>query len=68
MQTQTKAPYGKPKNKTAEEARRLSISEAMLLSLYNKGIIPGLRVSDRIILFDPELTDAALTARQPAAK
>jgi hypothetical protein len=64
---QTKAPHGKPKNKTADEARRLSISESMLLSLYNKGIIPGLRVSDRIILFDPEQVDAALTARSTAA-
>ena len=64
MNTEPKSPRGRLKNKTAEEAKRLAISESLLLSLFNKGIIPGTRVTDRVILFDPIEVDAALAARQ----
>ena len=51
---------GPPKNRTAEEAKRLSISQDLLLNLYTKGIIPGVRLSKRIVLFDPVKVDGAL--------
>lgn len=60
MSTKTQTPYGRPKNKTEQEARRLSISTAQLLQLFHQGVVPGVVVSDRIILFDPEKTDKAL--------
>ena len=53
-------PRGRAKNKTEEEAQRLAISKPQLLSLYHAGVIPGIRVSERIILFDPIEVDAAL--------
>jgi hypothetical protein len=59
MQT-LKEPVGRAKNKTEEEARRLAISKPQLLSLYHAGVVPGIRVSERIILFDPVEVDAAL--------
>jgi hypothetical protein len=49
------------KNRTADEALRLGISEEMLLDLHRKGVIPGVRVTKRIILFDPIAVDAALS-------
>ena len=60
MKTAEKVPHGQCKNKTEEEARRLGISKAQLLSYYHEGIVPGTWVSDRIILFTPEVTDIAL--------
>ena len=60
MSTKTQTPYGRPKNKTEQEARRLSVSTAQLLQLFHQGVVPGVVVSDRIILFDPETTDKAL--------
>ena len=61
MSTQEKIPRGRLKNKTEGEAERLNISKAELLDLYHKGIVPGVRVSERIILFDPIETDRALS-------
>jgi len=51
---------GPAKNRTAEEARRLSISEDTLLELWNRGIIPGIKIGHRAILFDPFEVDATL--------
>jgi hypothetical protein len=60
MSTTLKEPRGRAKNKTEEEAQRLAISKPQLLSLYHAGVVPGIRVSERIILFDPVEVDAAL--------
>jgi hypothetical protein len=54
------APRGRTKNKTTKEARRLGISKPQLLFLYHTGVVPGVRVSERIILFDPDEVDEAL--------
>jgi hypothetical protein len=51
---------GAGKNRSPAEAERLAMSEESLMRLYRKGIIPATRVSARIILFDPAVTDAAL--------
>ena len=51
---------GPAKNRTAEEARRLSISEDTLLELWNRGIVPGIKIGHRAILFDPLEVDATL--------
>jgi len=51
---------GPQKNTTASEAKRLCISQDLLLSLHSKGIIPGVRLSKRVVLFDPAKTDLAL--------
>ena len=60
MSTTLKEPRGRAKNKTEEEAQRLAISKTQLLTLYYSGIIPAIRVSERIILFDPIEVDTAL--------
>ena len=60
MSYSSKMPYGNPKNRPAEEAKRLSISEDLLIGLFQKGIIPGIKISHRCILFDPVEVDAAL--------
>ena len=60
MSTAIKEPRGRAKNKTEEEASRLGISKPQLLCLFHAGVIPGMRISERIILFDPEEVDAAL--------
>jgi hypothetical protein len=60
MSTTLKEPVGRVKNKTEEEARRLAISKSQLLALYHAGVVPGIRVSERIILFDPVEVDDAL--------
>jgi hypothetical protein len=51
---------GAGKNRSPQEAERLSMSEQSLVLLYKKGIVPATRVSARILLFDPVATDAAL--------
>jgi hypothetical protein len=61
MTTVTKEPVGRVKNKTEEEARRLAISKPQLLALFHAGVVPGMRISERIILFDPNEVDEALS-------
>jgi hypothetical protein len=56
----TLKPHGGAKNKTEAEAQRLAISKTQLLALYHSGVIPAIRVSERIILFDPIEVDTAL--------
>jgi hypothetical protein len=59
--SKTIKPFNGPaKNRTAEEARRLSISEDTLLELWNRGIIPGIKIGHRAILFDPLEVDLTL--------
>jgi hypothetical protein len=58
---------GTGKNRSLQEAERLGISEQSLTLLYKKGIIPAIRVSARILLFDPVVTDEALAAHAAAA-
>jgi hypothetical protein len=58
---------GAGKNRSQQEAERLGISEQSLMLLYKKGIVPAIRVSARIILFDPAATDEALAAHAAAA-
>lgn len=47
-------------NKAPTEARRLGLSLAQLRSLHRSGVIPGVRVSERVLLFNSALVDAAL--------
>jgi hypothetical protein len=58
---------GTGKNRSQQEAERLGISETSLTLLYKKGIIPAIRVSARILLFDPAATDEALAAHAAAS-
>jgi hypothetical protein len=58
---------GTGKNRSQQEAERLGISEQSLMLLYKKGIVPAIRVSARIILFDPVVTDEALAAHAAAS-
>jgi hypothetical protein len=51
---------GKQKNRTAIEAKRLSISVDLLRDLFHAGIVPGLKISPKVILFNPIETDRAL--------
>jgi hypothetical protein len=51
---------GNPKNRTADEAYRLGISEDKLIELANAGIIPGTKLGPRTWVFDPDEVDAAL--------
>jgi hypothetical protein len=51
---------GNLKNRTADEAYRLGISEDKLIELANAGIIPGTKLGPRTWVFDPEEVDAAL--------
>jgi hypothetical protein len=60
MNSKVKLPAGKRKNRPADEADRLSISEDLLFDLYSRGVIPGLKISRKVVLFDPDAVDAAL--------
>ena len=51
---------GNLKNRTADEAYRLGISEDKLIELANAGIIPGTKLGPRTWVFDPQEVDAAL--------
>jgi hypothetical protein len=51
---------GNLKNRTADEAYRLGISEDKLIELANAGIIPGTKLGPRTWVFDPDEVDAAL--------
>ena len=48
------------KNRTADEAYRLGISEDKLIELANAGTIPGSKLGPRTWVFDPQEVDAAL--------
>jgi hypothetical protein len=48
------------KNRTADEAYRLGISEDKLISLAKGGIIPSTKLGPRTWVFDPAEVDAAL--------
>ena len=59
---------GTGKNRSLQEAERLGISEQLASRCFTKkGIIPAIRVSARILLFDPAVTDEALAAHAAAA-
>ena len=51
---------GNLKNRTADEAYRLGISEDKLIELANAEIIPGTKLGPRTWVFDPQEVDAAL--------
>jgi hypothetical protein len=51
---------GNLKNRTADEAYRLGISEDKLIELANAGIIPGTKLGPRSWVFDPDEVDVAL--------
>jgi excisionase family DNA binding protein len=59
MQT-VKVPYGNKWNRPDQEAERLSISKDLLLDWLHAGVIPGYKISKKVVLFDPEAVDAAL--------
>jgi hypothetical protein len=53
-------PHGKRWNRTLQEAQRLGMSEDRLIKFYNRGIVPGTKLSQRIVLFQPDEVDKAL--------
>lgn len=53
----------KPLVKARELAGILSVSPWTIYSWTNKGVIPAIRMTDRIIRFDPDAVIAALNGR-----
>jgi excisionase family DNA binding protein len=54
-------PSGKVYNRPAEEAKRLHISIRLLKRWMHEETIPYLKIG-RVVLFDPQAVDAALSA------
>jgi hypothetical protein len=47
-------------SETATEAKRLGICEKELLTLAHRGVIPFIRITPKLILFNPAEVDKAL--------